>query len=73
MLFFSKISSALYDVGPLAPSTINFAEISGAFFSVIESSIAAGIKTSTFKERSSLFDILSPPLKFFNDPLFSFR
>ena len=50
-----------------------FAEISEAFSSVIASSIAAGTKTSTFKERSSLFDILSPPLKFFNDLLFSLQ
>ena len=45
----------------ISPPTITLALISSAFLSVIAFSKAAGIKTSTFSERSSPLDILSPP------------
>ena len=61
MPFFNRISSALCDVGPFAPSTISFALILSAFFSLITFSRAAGIITSTSNLKKSSVEMISPP------------
>ena len=53
MPLLKRISSASKVVGPLAPSTMYLALILSAFSSVIWFSMAAGMRTSTFRSNNS--------------------
>ena len=71
MSFLWRMSSAFWVVGPLAPSTMIFALMFGAFLPRIWFSMAAGIRMSQSSSSRSVFEIFSTPANPSNERAFS--